>query len=347
MKSAYTALYDDISRELYFLRLALDLEFNPDIICRMVTLSGAEKRFRHFGYDIEVLSKAIHDRTPIMIYGAGINGKQWYSFLKKKHAEVIGFYDKNYKNISSVMGIPVFEPPKKVQEDYIILIATISFVDEIENMLIEKGFSAERILRGCNLLENDAEHQYFDFRDKYPEGGAFVDAGCFNCDTSVRFSRWCDGKYSKIFAFEPDAINMKKCKKMAQENRLQRIDFYQFGLAKEVGVAHFVTSGTVKSAICNHEEGEKIPLTTIDSIVKETKTSFIKMDIEGAELSALQGAINTIQRDKPLCAISVYHKPGDMVVIMDYLMELVPEYKFALRHYSNMNDETVLYAFLE
>ena len=70
MKSAYTALYDDISRELYFLRLALDLEFNPDIICRMVTLSGAEKRFRHFGYDIEVLSKAIHDRTPIMIYGA-------------------------------------------------------------------------------------------------------------------------------------------------------------------------------------------------------------------------------------------------------------------------------------
>lgn len=351
MKSSYAALYDDISRELYFLRLALDLDFNPDIICQMVTLCGAEKRFRHFGYDVERVSKAIHDNTPIMIYGAGINGQQWYRFLKKKHAKVIGFYDKNYKNISSVMGLQVNPPPgggeANTGENHIILIATISFVDEIQNMLIERGFSAERILRGCNLLENDIEHQYFDFRDKYPEEGAFIDAGCFDCDTSLRFSRWCNGKYSKIFAFEPDEKNMKRCKKVAQENGLQRIDFYQVGLANKAGQANFVTSGTVKSAISQKEEGEKILLATIDDIVGETKISFIKMDIEGAELSALQGAMNTIQRDRPLCAISVYHKPGDMVVIMDYLIKLVPEYKFALRHYSNMNDETVLYAFLE
>ena len=49
-------------------------------------------------------------------------------------------------------------------------------------------------------------------------------------------------------------------------------------------------------------------------------------------------------RDKPLCAISVYHKPGDVLAVMDYLHELVPEYRFWLRHYSPANSETVLYA---
>lgn len=69
------------------------------------------------------------------------------------------------------------------------------------------------------------------------------------------------------------------------------------------------------------------------------------MDIEGAELNALIGASHILKRDKPLCAISVYHKAGDLLAIMEYLKNLVPEYKFAVRHYSLGLVETVLYAF--
>ena len=71
---------------------------------------------------------------------------------------------------------------------------------------------------------------------------------------------------------------------------------------------------------------------------------FIKMDIEGAEFDALHGAESVIVRDKPLLAISVYHRTGDMLAIMDYLHELVPEYRFWLRHYSIGVADTVLYA---
>ena len=78
----------------------------------------------------------------------------------------------------------------------------------------------------------------------------------------------------------------------------------------------------------------------------DTLVSFIKMDIEGSELSALQGAARTIRRDRPLCAISAYHRPGDVIVLMQYLKSLVHEYKFAVRHYSNVDTETVLYAFV-
>ena len=70
----------------------------------------------------------------------------------------------------------------------------------------------------------------------------------------------------------------------------------------------------------------------------------IKMDIEGAEFDALHGAEKVIRRNKPLLAICVYHRQGDMLAIMTYLRELVPEYRFWLRHYSVLDFETVLYA---
>ena len=61
----------------------------------------------------------------------------------------------------------------------------------------------------------------------------------------------------------------------------------------------------------------------------------------------LYGAENTIVRDKPLLAISAYHLSGDLFAIMDYLHQLLPEYRFWLRHYSAFTSETVLYASVE
>ena len=90
-----------------------------------------------------------------------------------------------------------------------------------------------------------------------------------------------------------------------------------------------------------------IQVVALDDVVADTIIGMIKMDIEGAEFDALHGAGNTILRDKPLLAICVYHRQGDMLAIMDFLHELVPEYRFRLRHYSIMNgNDTVLYAYI-
>ena len=82
----------------------------------------------------------------------------------------------------------------------------------------------------------------------------------------------------------------------------------------------------------------------MDEVTADTRVGFIKMDIEGFELDALQGGEQTIKRDKPLLAICVYHRAGDVLAIMDYLHEIVPEYRFWLRHYTATPLETVLYA---
>ncbi len=54
-----------------------------------------------------------------------------------------------------------------------------------------------------------------------------------------------------------------------------------------------------------------VPLTTIDRLVAELnleRVDFIKMDIEGAELKALEGARATLARFRPRLALSSYHE---------------------------------------
>ena len=94
------------------------------------------------------------------------------------------------------------------------------------------------------------------------------------------------------------------------------------------------------------EDGSTVIETrTIDSSVdSRERITFIKMDVEGAELQSLMGAQNTIQRYRPKLAICIYHKREDMTQIPLYIKSLIPDYKLYVRHYSNNVNETVLYA---
>ena len=70
----------------------------------------------------------------------------------------------------------------------------------------------------------------------------------------------------------------------------------------------------------------------------------IKMDVEGSELDALEGAKQTILNNKPKLAVCLYHKTKDFIDIPNLIHNLVPEYKLYVRHHSFSVNETVLYA---
>ena len=86
---------------------------------------------------------------------------------------------------------------------------------------------------------------------------------------------------------------------------------------------------------------------SIDDLVESQKiptVDFIKMDIEGAELYALKGALTTLQTFKPKLAISVYHSLEEYSSILLWIANLNLGYKFHLRHFTIHAEETILFA---
>ena len=91
----------------------------------------------------------------------------------------------------------------------------------------------------------------------------------------------------------------------------------------------------------------KVAARTIDSIFHQfglDAVDYLKMDIEGAELKALQGAEGTIRAFRPRLAISIYHREDDFIEIPRYLNGLGLGYEFYLDHFTIYGEETVLFA---
>lgn len=95
--------------------------------------------------------------------------------------------------------------------------------------------------------------------------------------------------------------------------------------------------------------GGILETTSIDEFVLErgiSKVDFIKLDIEGSEWHALQGARQTIAKHRPQLAVCIYHQLDHYYQIPFLLADCVEDYVFRCGHYSPFHifSETVLYA---
>jgi len=82
----------------------------------------------------------------------------------------------------------------------------------------------------------------------------------------------------------------------------------------------------------------------IDELALEDGPTFIKMDIEGAELDALEGARRSIQTHRPILSICVYHKQNDLWRIPLFIHSLVDDYRLFLRPHDVDGWQLVCYA---
>jgi FkbM family methyltransferase len=169
----------------------------------------------------------------------------------------------------------------------------------------------------------------------------FVDGGAYTGDTVEEFLTKTNHQFSEIHSFEPEDSKIEEYNhKFAN---VQRIHLHPFGLWNKKEVLRFNSNNAGDSGISN-EGNIEIPVISLDEVLEGKRVTFIKMDIEGAELEALRGAEKTIKKSNPKLAICVYHKPLDLVDIPLYIKELVPEYNIYLRHYGDDLYETVCYA---
>lgn len=351
VRQCYELLQDDLSRKIFDARLAIDYDPSPVNVARLVGLSEQQKWMDTLDREIPAIIRTVEENPKkLVLYGTNVTGRAIVARLFEKGVEFYGFCGRRAKEFpDGLMGKPVILPEYVFQHsnEFYVLISACESADELSKILADNQFPQTQVL--FNFKPADVvDHQYFDFPSLFHRGTAFIDGGCLNCRTSYMFSDWCEGEYSKIFAFEPDPLSAAICEKNLSEKDIQDFCLIQAGLSNQIGEAAFRMGLYNCSHIVEGDYGEEnveaIPLTTIDHTVGEEPVGFIKMDIEGAEFDALHGAKGVIVRDKPLMAISVYHRAGDLLAIMDYLIGLEPKYRFWLRHYSIGAADTVLYA---
>jgi FkbM family methyltransferase len=152
-------------------------------------------------------------------------------------------------------------------------------------------------------------------------------------------------EFEKSYFFEPDVKNLKVLQNRIQELNLKFVECLPLGAWSQTTTLRFAAEGNTASSL-NQSGSLEIEVVAIDDFVPvDYDVNFIKMDIEGAEIEALFGMKNLINRCKPHLAISVYHKPADLWEIGSYLLETYPDqYNFYLRLYGEQTFETVLYA---
>ncbi len=193
----------------------------------------------------------------------------------------------------------------------------------------------------------DIGEMYFPEQITFTDTEVFVDAGLFTGDTTELFIKKVAGKYEHIYGFEIDPKNLA----MAQDNldKYHNVTIVGQGLS-DTTISAKANLGLGMGSNLNADAVDTVSLTSLNAFFKtlgETakKPTFIKMDIEGAELAALRGAKEIISEYKPKLAIAAYHKPEDMYQLPLIIKEMNPDYKLMLRHYSRYMWETVLYAY--
>ncbi len=251
----------------------------------------------------------------------------------------------NRKQKEGFFGFPVISPEKLLSNhtDAVIVIGTGNYYEEIKEHWCRGGVPGEHSLNLGNYVPMSSVRQYFEEPFLTCEAEeVFVDAGAFDLFSTIRLQEICGGRLKRAYAFEPDEVNFAKCRELVERENLSYVKLMPYGTWDEETTLNFSQMGNACSDIC--ESGKTVIRTMpIDRVVRE-KVTFIKMDVEGAELKSLMGAHDTILRDMPKLAVSIYHKYEDMVRLPLYIKSLVPDYRLYVRHYSNNASETVLYA---
>jgi FkbM family methyltransferase len=189
------------------------------------------------------------------------------------------------------------------------------------------------------------ETQYFPPQMyKFLTNEVFIDCGAFTGDTLDTFLHLNTNFQGEIYAFEPDPENyvgLQEYILTLDEKLQQKVSTFPYAVGEVSQKLRFSASGKV-SAMVDPNGTAEVESVSLDETLRSGPT-FIKMDIEGYELNALQGAAAGIRQSGPVLAICVYHQMDHLWKIPLFIHSLREDYHFFLRRYLTDMWETVCY----
>lgn len=168
----------------------------------------------------------------------------------------------------------------------------------------------------------------------------FLDLGAFNGDTVEEFIKYCPD-YKSIIALEPDSRNFKKLTVSAE--KVRNITLINKAISDKTGVINISKNKGRGNSISG--KTVEIETTTLSETAKINMPTFIKMDVEGAELSAILGGQEVI-RNRPKLHVAAYHRSEDLFSIPLKIKEICPDYKIYMRKHKALPAWDVNYIFI-
>ena len=266
----------------------------------------------------------------------------FYETLRLYPEIIKGYFNKNYLWM---------RPNSEVMIDHGRIEQVRSLLnDKSSKQLLERWISWRETQSIKYYIEPDNACEYFpdDIEGLFTTDPLrFVDCGAYTGDTIVDLYSVWKGEIESVVCFEPDRKNLELLNdtltRIQTEGKVGYI--YPTGVGKACSVTSFSGGQGSSSTMMMGGEGELIPVVSLDQTVGLSHPNYIKMDIEGAELEALQGAKELIAREAPSLAICLYHKPSDLWEIPLHLYSIQPSYKMDIRTHDHLGLSTVLYCY--
>ena len=161
-------------------------------------------------------------------------------------------------------------------------------------------------------------------------GSVCYDVGANTGIHTLLFSRLV-GHGGKVIAFEPYRINSSHLRHLVRLNNASNVEIVEVALGCQNEDVDFFLGihnkqGSMVGIGCQSGETIKVSCRTVDSLITEglPPPNFLKLDIEGAESSALEGAKRTLETLRPTMVVELHTpeediKVGRILTALDYV----------------------------
>lgn len=168
-----------------------------------------------------------------------------------------------------------------------------------------------------------------------------VDAGAYRGETLRELSGL--NSIESAWTFEPDPENYAMLVRNLSDWPGSLINI-PAGLSNRTGTASF-SSGNGEGSSFVSDGNSQLTVVALDDCLHRMPVNFLKLDVEGSELLALDGARATLQRERPMLAVAGYHRWDDLWRIPEFIAELGLNYRLRLGLHGHNSFDCVFYAY--